>query len=128
MTNEFEIKKKFQKINYFNNLIFINYFVNDVENISSVQTINIESTNYHITETFTSVKSLSKAKTNQILLIFIAMVGCIDIILLSAYVIICMHDQRRRQKETKFSSPGQQSYGRSTAYENIENVSFFSAR
>lgn len=58
---------------------------------------------------------------------FIALVGCIDIILLSVYVILCIHDQRR-QTEIKFSAPGQQSSGRCTAYENIEFVSFFAAR
>lgn len=87
-----------------------------------MQTTNIEGATYHITETVTSGKSA------RILLLFIAMIGCIDIILLTAYVIICIRDQRRRQKKTKFSSRGQQSMGRSTAYENIEVVSHFSAR
>lgn len=55
------------------------------------------------------------------MLLFIAMIGCIDIILLAAYVIICMHDQRRRQNKTKFSR-GQQPIERSPAYGNIEVV------
>lgn len=93
-----------------------------------MQTTNNESGNYYITETVTSGKTPSKSNTKQILLLFIAMIGCIDIILLAAYVIICIRDQRRRQKKTKFSSRGQQSIGRSTAYENIEVVSLFSAR
>lgn len=80
------------------------------------------------TETLTNEEWSRKSNTNQILLFFIALVGCIDIILLSAYVILCIHDQRRRQKEIKFSAPGQQSSGRCTAYENIEFVSFFAPR
>lgn len=98
--------------------------VNASEKISSVQTTNIQITTYHLTETYTSRKSLGKSNTNQTLLFFIALVGSIDIILLTAYEIICIHDQRRRQKKTKFSSRGQQSIGRTTAYENIEVISF----
>uniref|UniRef100_A0A8W8JIE3 Uncharacterized protein n=1 Tax=Magallana gigas TaxID=29159 RepID=A0A8W8JIE3_MAGGI len=101
---------------------------NTTENIYLVQTTNNESANYYITETVTSGKTPSKSNTKQILILFIAMIGCIDIILLAAYVIFCIRDQRRRQKKTKFSSRGQQSIGRSTAYENIEVVSLFSAR
>lgn len=93
-----------------------------------MKTITIEITTYHITETLSFEEWSRKSKTNLILLFFIALVGCIDIILLSVYVILCIHDQRRRQKESKFSAPGQQSSGRSTAYENIEFVSVFAAR
>lgn len=103
-------------------------FVIAVENTSFVQTTNIEGATYHITETFTSGESPSKSNTKRILLLSIAMIGCIDIILLAAYVIICIHDQRRRQKKTTFSSRGQQPIERSTAYENIEVVSLFPAR
>lgn len=88
------------------------------ENMSDVSTGCTQIT----TDTFG--KSLGKSNTNQTLLFFIALFGCIDIILLTAYVIICIHDQRRRQKKTKLSSRGQQSIGRTTAYENIEVVSF----
>lgn len=91
-----------------------------------METTIIENTTYHITETFTFGQSLSKSssETKLILIFLIKMVGCIDIILLSAYVVICIHDRKRRATETKFSSPGQQSSGRSIAYENIEVVSF----
>lgn len=79
------------------------------------------------TETFTSGQSLSNplSETKQILLLLIKLVGCIDIILSSAYVFICIHDRKQQATETKFSSPPQQSSRRSTAYENIEVVSFF---
>lgn len=69
-----------------------------------------------------TTETVTSGKSPRILLLFIAMIGCIDIILLTVYVIICIRDQRRRQKKTKFSSRGQQSMGRSTAYENIEVV------
>lgn len=87
-----------------------------------MQTTNIKGATYHITEPVTFRISPIISKTKQILLLFIAMIGCIDIILSAAYVIICIHDQRRRQKKTKFSSRGQQPIERSPAYENIEVV------
>lgn len=93
-----------------------------------MQTTNIEGATYHITETVTSGKSPSKSKSKQILLLFIAMIGCIDIILLTAYLIMCIRDQRQREKKTKFSSRGQHSIGSSSAYEKIEVVSLFSTR
>lgn len=95
-----------------------------------METTIIENTTYHITETFTTGQSPSKSlsETNQILRFLIKLVGCIDIILSSAYVVICIHDRKQRATETKFSSPSQQLSGHSTAYENIEDVSFLSSR
>lgn len=82
------------------------------------------------TETFTSRQSPSNSlsETKQILLLLIKLVGCIDIILSSAYVFLCIHGRKRQATETKFSSHPQQSSGRSAAYENIEGVSFLSSR
>lgn len=98
--------------------------------LKTVETTIIENTTYHITETFTTGQSPSKSlsETNQILRFLIKLVGCIDIILSSAYVVICIHDRKQRATETKFSSPSQQLSGHSTAYENIEDVSFLSSR
>lgn len=83
-----------------------------------------------ITETSTSGQLLSNSfsEPKQILLLLIKLVGCIDIILSSAYVFLCIHDRKRQATETKFSSHPQQSSGRSAAYENIEVVSFLSSR
>lgn len=95
-----------------------------------METTIIENTTYYITETFTFRQSDNKSlsETNQMLLFLIQIFGCIDIILLSAYVVMCIHDRKRRATEAIFLSPGQQSSGRSTAYENIEVVSFLSSR
>lgn len=86
-----------------------------------MQINNIEVATYYITETVT-FGELTEKKTPDI-----AMVGYINIILLAAYVIISIHNQNRREHKTKFSSRGQQSTGRSTAYKNVEGVSVFSA-
>lgn len=89
-------------------------FVIAVEDIFFVQTTNIEVATYHIIETVTFGELPGKKKSPDI-----AMVGYINIILSAAYVIISIHDQNRREKKTKFSSRGQQSTGRSTAYKNV---------
>lgn len=85
-----------------------------------MQINNIEVATYYITETVTfgDLPGTPPPPPD------IAMVGYINIILLAAYVIISIHNQNRRENKTKFSSRGQQSTGRSTAYKNVEGVSF----
>lgn len=95
-----------------------------------METTTIENATYQITTTSVlgELFSTPLSKTNKDMLFFIKMIGGIDIILLSAYLGLCMYDRKRREKSPKFSSSGQQTSGRSTAYENIEFGSFFSAR
>lgn len=104
-----------------------------VENISSEETTIFENATYHVATTSVLGELLSTplsktTKSNENLLFFIKMVGGTDIILLSAYLALCIYDRTGRGKTTEFSSPGQQSSGRSTTYENIEIVSLFSTR
>lgn len=72
----------------------------------------------------TTMSNLIHPKSEKILLLFITIIGCVDIILLCAYLALCIHDQTGQEKTMDTSSPRPNFPGRSTAYENIEFASF----
>lgn len=72
----------------------------------------------------TTMPNLIHPKSKEILLPFIQIIGCVDIILLCAYLALCIHDRTGQEKTMDTSSPRQHVPGRSTAYENIEFASF----
>lgn len=59
-------------------------------------------------------------KTNKLLLLFIRIFGCVDIVMLSAYIAVCIYDRRGKDEIVDFVSPGLNCPGRSAMYENIE--------
>lgn len=63
-------------------------------------------------------------KSEEILLLFITIIGCVDIILLCGYLALCVHDRTGQEKTMDTSTPRPNFPGRSTAYENIEFASF----
>lgn len=125
LIKEIDFKHNFLLKNPFN--YFPLYF--SLETISSVETTTIGNATYQITTTsILGELSTPLSKTNKVLLFLTKMIGDIDIILLSAYFVLCLYDRKWREMSPKFSSSGQQTSGCSTAYENIEFDSFFSAR
>lgn len=72
----------------------------------------------------TTMSNLIKPKSKEILLLFIKIIGCVDIILLCAYLALCIHDRTGQEKTMDSGSPRPNFPGRSTAYENIEFASF----
>lgn len=58
------------------------------------------------------------------ILLFIRIIGCLDILLLCAYLAVCIHDRTGREKTIDIASTRSNFPGRSTAYENIEFASF----
>lgn len=77
----------------------------------------------------TTVASKSIAKsfnTNEMLLLFIRIIGCLDILFLSAYLALCIYDRTQQEKTIDFLPPSSNLPQHSTTYENIEN-NFFPA-
>lgn len=72
----------------------------------------------------TTMPNLIHPKSKEILLLFITIIGCVDIILLCAYLALCIHDRTGQEKTLDTSTPRPNFPGRSTAYENIEFASF----
>lgn len=54
------------------------------------------------------------SKTDQVLLLLITVIGGVDIVLLAAYVVMCIYDRTGREKTVDFFSQGN-----STLYENV---------
>lgn len=75
-----------------------------------------------ISDTSTLEESLNTTspRTNIMLITFIQMFGCVDIILLFAYVAVSIYDRKGLDKE-----PGHKFPTYRAPYENIEVVSFF---
>lgn len=71
-----------------------------------------------------TMSNLIKPNPNEILLLFIIIIGCVDIILLCAYLALCIHDRTGQDKTMDRASLRPNFPGRSTAYENIEFASF----
>lgn len=71
-----------------------------------------------------TMSNLIQPNPNEIVLLFIKIIGCVDIILLCAYLALCIHDRTGQDKTMDTSSLRQNFPGRSTAYENIEFASF----
>lgn len=72
----------------------------------------------------TTMSNLKQPKSKEILLLFITIFGCVDIILLCAYLAVCIHDRSGQEKTMEISSPRPNFPGLNTAYENIEFASF----
>lgn len=72
----------------------------------------------------TTMSNLILPNSKEILLLFIKIIGCVDIILLCAYLALCIHDRTGQEKTMDSGSPRPNFPGRSTAYENIEFASF----
>lgn len=62
-------------------------------------------------------------ESKENLLLFIKIIGCVDILLLCAYLVVCIHDRTGQEKAMDIASPRPNFPGRSTAYENIEVAS-----
>lgn len=72
----------------------------------------------------TAMSNFMQPKSKEILLLFITIIGCVDIILLCAYLALCIHDRTGQEKTTDTASSRPNFPGRNTAYENIEFASF----
>lgn len=72
----------------------------------------------------TTMSNLMQSESKEILLLFIKIIGCVDIILLCAYLAVCIHDRSGQEKTMDIASPRPNFPGRNTAYENIEFASF----
>lgn len=59
------------------------------------------------------------------LLLFIRIIGCLDILFLSANLALCIYDRTQQEKTIDFLPPSSNLPQHSTTYENIEN-NFFS--
>lgn len=71
-----------------------------------------------------TTSNLIHPNSKEILLLFIKIIGSVDIILLCAYLALCIHDRTVQEKTMDSGSPRPSFPGRSTAYENIEFASF----
>lgn len=103
------------------------------ENVSSLEEAFQENvTNYktYISgQSFGTTQSKSeKSKSKSILLLFIRIIGCLDIMLLCAYLTLCIHDRAGQEKTIDVVSSRPNFPGGSTAYENIEVASFSVSR
>lgn len=66
------------------------------------------------TTIFPKTVEITNSKTDQMLLLFIKIFGGVDIVLLSAYLVVCIYDRSKREKK---GYP--YSHGNSTLYENV---------
>lgn len=64
------------------------------------------------------------SKTNEMLLLFIRIIGCLDIFLLSSYMAVCIFDRPGQERTDDIVLPSLNVAQHSTAYENIEGVFF----
>lgn len=71
-----------------------------------------------------NVTNYKQPKSKNLLLLFIRIIGCLDIILLCAYLTLCIYDRAGQEKTMDVASPRLNFPGRSAAYENIEVASF----
>lgn len=70
-------------------------------------------------------KSITKpSKRNEMLLLFIRIIGCLDILLLSSYLALCIFDRSGQGKTEDFVLPSLNLPQHSTVYENIEGDLF----
>lgn len=72
----------------------------------------------------TTMSNLMKPESKEILLLFIKIIGSVDIILLCAYFALCIHDRTGQEKTMDTALPRPNFPRCSTAYENIEFASF----
>lgn len=87
------------------------------------RTVNFNSTlskdiNTLSTEASTGRVKVQSRTTNDTLLVFINLIGCVDIILLCLYFAVCMYDRRHRTLQTIEINNAHT--GNNTLYENIE--------
>lgn len=66
------------------------------------------------TTIFPKTVEITNSKTDQMLLLFIKIFGGVDIVLLSAYLVVCIYDRSEREKKVY-----PYSHGNSTLYENV---------
>lgn len=72
----------------------------------------------------TTESELEQPKSKNLLLLFIQIIGCLDIMLSCAYLTLCIHDRAGQEKTMDMASPRPNFPGHNTAYENIEVASF----
>lgn len=67
-------------------------------------------------------KSITKSSnTNEMLLLFIQIIGCLDIFFLFANLALCIYDRQGQEKATDFLPPSSNLPQQSSTYENIES-------
>lgn len=71
----------------------------------------------------TTMPKSMQPKSIEILL-FIRIIGCLDILLLCAYLAVCIHDRTGQEKAMDIASARSYFSRRGAAYENIEVASF----
>lgn len=99
------------------------------ENVSSSKEASQENvTNYKTYvpgQTLGITKSeLKRPEPKNLLLLFIQIIGCLDIMLSCAYLTLCIHDRAGQERTLDITSPRPNFPRRNTAYENIEVASF----
>lgn len=72
----------------------------------------------------TSQSIAEPSKTNEMLLFFIRIIGCLDILLLSSYMTVCIFDRLGQERTDDFVLPSLNVPQHSTVYENIEGDLF----
>lgn len=68
----------------------------------------------------TSKSIIIPSETNEMLLLFIRIIGCLDILFLSAYLAVCIYDRTGHESTTDFAPPDSNLPQHSTMYENID--------
>lgn len=72
----------------------------------------------------TSQSIAEPSKTNEMLLLFIRIIGCLDILLLFSYMTVCIFDRLGQERTDDFVLPSLNVPQHSTVYENIEGDLF----
>lgn len=72
----------------------------------------------------TSNSNTKPSKSNEMLLLFIRIIGCLDILLLSVHLAVCIYDQTGQEKTVNVVSPSLNLPQQNTMYENIEDNLF----
>lgn len=95
------------------------------ENVSSLKEAFQENvTNYRTYISGQTLGTTEQPKSKNLLLLFIQIIGCLDIMLSCAYLTLCIHDRAGQEKTMDMASPRPNCPGHNTAYENIEVASF----
>lgn len=94
-------------------------------NVSSEITF-FENATTHITNISSPKTYSGTGMTNGVLLLLIQLFGFVDIVLLSAYMFLCVFDRNRQEKTSEFTPPRSNFSEPNFAYENVEVVSVFS--
>lgn len=71
----------------------------------------------------TSKSIIKSSNTNELLLLLIQIIGCLDIVFLFANLALCIYDRKGQEKATDFLPPSNL-HQQSSTYENIERNFF----